>query len=133
MVQSLKSKVKNLSQAYSITAIIETAKEVQKELYDRAIWDAMSTDQKTEWFLGQCKKYNLTPEIDERSIYVKELSPGKKAYFVVFLPRDNQEWYLEIGGSYIDNINGGIWATSPGLKGKEQQIAQVIRLHNQGE
>ena len=133
MAQSLKSKISKLSQAYSITAIIDTAKEVQQEIADRAVWDAMSVDQKTEWFLAQCKKYNLTPDIDENSIYINELSPGKKAYFVVFLPRNDQGWHLEIGGSYIDNINGGIWVTKPGLIGKERQIEQVIRLHNQGE
>jgi len=139
MAQSLKSKVKKLSEAYSITAIIDTAREVQTEQADQTLWNAMSTDQKTAWFLDQCKKYNLTPDIDENSIYVKELSPGKKAYFVVFLPRqdswrgiETDAWKLEIGGSYIDNVNGGIWATSTGLKGKERQIAEVIKLNKAG-
>lgn len=133
MAQSLKSKISKLSQAYSITAIIDTAKEVQQEIADRAIWDAMSADQKTEWILSICRKYNLTPDQDETSIYINELPPGKNAYFVVFLPRKNQDWHLEIGGSYIDGKNGGIWTTAPGLVGKERQIEQVLRLHNIGE
>ena len=89
-------------------------------------------------------KQNLT---DDQVTYLmagerkaKELSPGKGAYFVVFLPRESSwrgtetdAWHLEIGGSYSTNKNGGIWSTAPGLIGKERQIEQVIRLHNQGE
>lgn len=146
MAQSLKSKVKKLAEAYSITAIIETAREVQIEQADRALWDAMSTDQKTKWFYDQCKKYNLTPKQIHNQISIDELPcvgnhSGHRAYFCVFLPHatDNfrgdsdNAWHLEIGGAYIGKENGGIWPTNPGLKGKERQIEQVIRLHNQGE
>jgi hypothetical protein len=40
---------------------------------------------------------------------------------------------LEIGGAYITERNGGIWSTAPGVEGKELQIAEVVRLHRQGE
>lgn len=133
MAQSLKSKISKLAQAYNISAIINTAQELQQEIADQAVWDALSADQKTAWFLGQCEKYNLTPQIEKQAIYVKELaSNGQRAYFIVFLPRKGVEWHMEIGGSYT-NKNGGLWATSPGLIGKERQIEQVVRLHNQGE
>ena len=123
-----------MSQAYSITAIIDTAKQVQQEIADKTIWDAMSLDQKTEWFLAQCKKHNLTPEINKESIYIKELkSGGQKAYFIAFLPRENSGWHMEIGGSYYREKNGGLWSTASGIIGKEMQIEQVMRLHNQGE
>jgi len=144
MAQSLKSKVKKLSEAYSITAIIETAKEVQIEQADHALWDAMSTDQKTTWFYDQCKKYNLTTKQFDNQIKVVELPEigkhqGTQSYFTVFLPREEgitnkriSEWRLEIGGAYIAPNNGGIWATSPGLKGKERQIAEVMKLNKAG-
>jgi hypothetical protein len=133
MAQTLKSKVKKLSEAYSITAIIETAKEVQIEQADCAVWNAMSTEEKTKWFLAQCKKYNLTPDVTEQSIYIDELaSAGERAYFIVFLPRNGQGWHMEIGGSYDRKVNGGTWSTSPGLKGKERQIAEVMKLHKAG-
>ena len=145
MVQSLKSKVKKLTEAYSITAIIETAKEVQIEQADRALWDAMSTDQKTEWFYDQCKKYNLTTSQIGNQISINELPcvgkhSGHRAYFCVFLPDDGawrgngqEAWHLEIGGAYVGRENGGIWATSPGLKGKEIQIAEVMKLNKAGK
>ena len=144
MAQSLKSKVKKLTEAYSITAIIETAKEVQIEQADSALWDAMSVDQKTEWFYDQCKKYNLTWSQRGNQISVNELPcvgnhSGHRAYFCVFLPDDDawrgngqEGWHLEIGGAYIGRENGGIWATSPGLKGKERQIAEVMKLNKAG-
>ena len=145
MVQSLKSKVKKLTEAYSITAIIETAKEVQIEQADRALWNAMSTDQKTKWFYDQCKKYNLTTRQIGNQISINELPcvgkhSGHRAYFCVFLPDDQawrgngqEGWHLEIGGAYIGRENGGIWATSPGLKGKEIQIAEVMKLNKAGK
>jgi hypothetical protein len=141
MAQTLKSKLNKLSQAYSITAIIETAKEIQTEQADKMIWDAMSTEEKTQWFLNQCARYNLTPEfIQDWRICVKELKEGTKAYFTVFLPHkdafrgtESDAWHLEIGGAYIGDNNGGIWTTHPGLKGKERQIAEVIRLHKLGQ
>lgn len=140
MAQSLKSKVKKLSEAYSITAIIDTARELQQELADEAIWLAMSTDQKTQWFLTQCKKYNLTAKVEEHRITVKELPCTNRAYFTVFLPHEDSfrgtesdAWHLEIGGSFASMKNGGIWPTNSGLIGKERQIEQVVRLHNQGE
>ena len=133
MAQSLKSKITQLSNAFNIDAIIDTANEIKTEIADQAVWEAMSADQKTEWFLGQCKKYNLTPEIEERSIYVKELSSnGERAYFIAFLPRKGVTWHLEIGGSYNHKVNGGLWSPSPGLKGKERQIAEVIKLNKAG-
>ena len=146
MAQSLKSKISKLSNQYNIDSIIQTATEVRNELIDIKAWDNLSVDEKTEWFLKQCKKYNLTPnflvhnDIVSR-ICVEELPCGKNAYFTVFLPRDDQfrrdenddGWHLEIGGSYIEENNGGIWYTHPGLKGKEKQIAEVMRLHNLGE
>lgn len=144
MAQSLKSKIKKLSEAYSITAIIETAQEVQIEKADCALWDAMSSDQKTVWFYDQCKKYNLTLSQYGNQLSVDQLPcvgnhSGHRAYFCVFLPDDDDfrgngsaGWHLEIGGAYIGRENGGIWATSPGLKGKEFQIAEVIKLNKAG-
>ena len=132
MAQTLKSKISKIAQAYSLTAIIDTAKQLQIDQADRMLWDSMSSEQKTEWFLAQCKKYNLTPDIDENSIYINELkSNGQRAYFIVFLPRKNQEWHLEIGGSYSKD-NGGMWSTKSGLKGKELQIAEVMKLNKAG-
>lgn len=146
MAQTLKSKISKLAQAYSITAIVDTAKEVQKELLDVALWDAMSTDEKTAWFFDQCKKYGLTTGQIHNQIYVNELPcsgahRGHRAYFCVFLPHETENfrggdsgaWHLEIGGAYIGSENGGIWATAPGLKGKERQIAEVMRLHKLGQ
>jgi hypothetical protein len=145
MVQSLKSKVRKLSQAYSITAIIDTARELQQELADEAVWGALTTEQKTEWFLAQCKKYNLTTKQKHNQISVNELPSignhkGTQAYFCVFLPAENafrgdssEGWQLEIGGAYIGTNNGGIWTTNQGLIGKERQIEQVMRLHRQGQ
>ena len=144
MTQTLKSKIRKLSEAYSITAIIETAQEVRTEQADRAVWDAMTTDQKTQWFYDQCRKYNLTTELIHNQIRVNELPElgkhkGTRAYFTVFLPREEgvghkkiSEWRLEIGGSYVTKNNGGIWETAPGLKGKERQIAEVIKLNRAG-
>ncbi len=144
MAQSLKSKIRKLSEAYNISAIIQTAEEVMYEIHDQAVWDAMSTDQKTQWFYDQCKKYNLTTKQISNQIKVVELPEigqhkGTRAYFTVFLPRQEgitnkrmSEWRLEIGGAYITPNNGGIWMTNPGLKGKERQIAEVMKLNKEG-
>jgi len=129
MAQTLKSKVSKLAQAYSITAIIDTAKQVQIEQADIAIWDAMSTDEKTEWFLNQCKKYNLTPLHFETAIYIKEFVNSKEPYFIAWLENcGTGYWHIEIGNS-LSNI----WPTSPGIKGQEEQIKQVMRLRQMQE
>lgn len=146
MAQSLTSKISKLAQTYSITAIIDTAKQVQQEQADIAVWDAMSTDEKTEWFYNQCKKYSLTTTKFANQISVNELlcsgkHGGTKAYFCVFLPHptdnfrgsDPSAWHLEIGSAYASPKHGTIWPTARGLKGKELQIQQVIRLHKEGK
>lgn len=146
MAQSMKNKIRKLADQYNIDSIIQTAVEVRNELVDEQSWNIMTSQEKTDWFLDQCKKYNLTTEISyyndqPHRITVNELPCYDKAYFTVFFPRKNSvrgegddAWHLEIGGSYTDHKkNGGIWQTHPGLKGKEQQIAEVIRLHNLGE
>lgn len=140
MAQSLKSKIRKLSDQYNIDSIVQTATEVRNEMEDELAWNVMTTQQKTDWFLDQCKRYNLTTKICPERIFVNELPAYTKAYFTVFLPRKNSfrgegddAWHLEIGGSYVDGANGGIWTTSRGLKGKEQQIAEVMRLYNLGQ
>ena len=145
MAQTLKSKISKLAQAYSITAIIETAKEVQIEQADILAWDTLTIEEKTQWFLDQCAKYNLTTRtVDHqnipRRICVDEFKSSDAAYFTVFLPHPVWEtenlpegWHLEIGGAYVGPNNGGIWITHAGLKGKEKQIAEVMRLHKLGE
>ena len=145
MAQTLKSKIIKLAQAYSITAIIDTAKEVQIEKADTDAWAVLTTEEKTQWFMEQCAKYNLTTNQRSNQIIVNQLPEigkhgGSKAYFTVFLPRnesigkdDLSDWKLEIGGSYIRDENSGIWPTHPGLRGKEKQIAEVMRLHNLGQ
>lgn len=142
MAQTLTSKITKLAEIYSITAIIDTAKQVQIEQADIAVWDAMSTDEKIEWFYNQCKKYGLTTKQIHNRILVNELlhSSNRRAYFTVFLPsekafrgNDSNAWHLEIGGSYVGEENGGIWDTARGLKGKELQIKQVMRLHKEGK
>lgn len=145
MAQSLTQKIKKLADQYNIDAIIKTAQQIKVDAEDEAQWLAMSTEQKTKWFLDQCARYNLTAEFIGHKdspwrICVKELKEGDKAYFTVFLPHEDSyrgtesdAWHLEIGGAYVGSNNGGIWTTHPGIKGKEKQIAEVIRLHNQGE
>lgn len=145
MAQSLTQKLSKLADQYNIDAIIKTAQQIKTDAEDKAQWLAMSTEEKTKWFLDQCAKYNLTAEFighkdSHWRICVKELKEGNKAYFTVFLPHEDSyrgtgsdAWHLEIGGCYVGENNGGIWTTHPGLKGKEKQIAEVIRLHNQGE
>jgi len=146
MAQSLKSKIRKLSDQFNIDSIVETAVEVRNELLDEQVWNNMTAQQKTDWFYDQCAKYNLTTRQRSNQIIVNELPEigkhdGTRAYFTVFLPKELHEdgdreidWKLEIGGAYIDpKKNGGIWYTARGLKGKEQQIAEVMRLHNLGE
>lgn len=145
MAQSLKQKITKLADQFNIDAIIQTAQQVKIDAEDKAQWDAMTTEAKTEWFLAQCALYNLTTHQYSNQIKVNELAEigkhsGSKAYFTVFLPRNEiigsdelSDWKLEIGGAYISENNGGIWSTHPGLKGKEKQIAEVMRLHSKGE
>lgn len=127
MAQSLKSKISKLAQAYSITAIIDTAKQVQIEQADIAVWDAMSNKEKTEWFLGQLTKYNLTPEYNKTSIHVKEFTSSKEPYFIAWMPVSD-EWHLEIGNTLYN-----IWPTARGIKGQEEQIKQIMRLRKEGK
>lgn len=145
MAQSMKSKIRKLAGQYNIDGIIQTAVEVRNELVDEQSWNNLTSQEKLDWFLNQCKKYNLTTKQFSNQISVNELPcvgqhNGTKAYFCLFLPKElhedgnrETEVHLEIGGAYIGNNNGGIWQTAPGLKGKEKQIAEVIRLHSLGE
>jgi hypothetical protein len=145
MAQSLKQKITKLADQFNIDAIIQTAQEVKVEQVDIQAWTALSTEQKTKWFMDQCAKYKLTPEVIQHDgtdwrICVKELKETDKAYFTVFLPHidawrgvETEAWHLEIGGAYVTDNNGGIWSTAKGLKGKEKQIAEVMRLHAKGE
>lgn len=139
MAQSLTSKISKLAQTYSITAIIDTAKQVQQEQADIALWDAMSTDEKTEWFYNQCSKYGFTTKQVGHQIKVIELPEigkhgGTRAYFTAFMPREQDtEWHMEIGSAYASSKHGIIWPTASGLKGKEEQIKQVVRLHKEGK
>jgi len=129
MAQTLTSKITKLAEIYSITAIIDTAKQVQKEQADIAVWDAMSADEKTEWFLNQLKKYNLTPFHVETAIYVKEFINSKEPYFIAWLENcGTGYWHIEIGNSLYN-----IWPTARGIKGQEEQIKQVMRLRKEGK
>lgn len=140
MAQSMKSKIRKLAYQYNIDSIIQTAIDVRNDMLDEQAWNNMTDQEKTDWFLNQCKQHNLTVRFNDNkgkipSRYcVNELpSNTNKAYFTVFLAHDGEPWHLEIGGSLSSNNNGGIWPTAVGLKGKERQIAEVIRLHNLGE
>jgi hypothetical protein len=146
MAQSLTQKIEKLAAQFNIDAIIKTAQQVKVDAEDTRAWDAMSTDEKTAWFMAQCSSYGLTTRQRANQIIIEELREvgdhmGTKAYFTVFLPRNESigrpeqlsDWKLEIGGSYIRSENGGIWSTHPGLKGKEKQIAEVIRLNKLGQ
>jgi hypothetical protein len=144
MAQSLKSKIRKLSDQFNINSIVESAIEVRNELIDEQAWNVLTEDQKLQWFYNQCKQYNLTTSQHGHQISVQELPcigkhRGSKAYFCAFLPESLHEdgsregFHLEIGGAYITQNNGGIWSTNRGLKGKEKQIAEVMRLHNLGE
>lgn len=138
MAQSLKNKIRKLSDQYNIDSIIQTSKIVQKELKDEAVWDSMTDQEKTMWFLDICQKLKLTTEIVSENdkpcrIVIKEFSQHDNAYFTVFFPRNGDPWHLEIGGSFTTNKNGGIWQTARGKKAKIDQIEQVIKLHWRGE
>ena len=145
MAQSLTHKIEKLAAQFNIDAIIKTAQQVKLDTEDTKAWDALTTDEKTAWFMEQCQQYGLTTHQRSNQIKVDQLPEigqhgGTRAYFTVFLPRsekigsdDLSPWKLEIGGSYIRNENGGIWSTHPGLKGKEKQIAEVIRLNKLGQ
>ena len=144
MAQSLTTKIRKLSQQFNIDAIISTATQVKSQIQDEARWNQLTTQQKTEWFLDQCKKHSLTARTIQQGgedfrIVVEEFGNNHdNAYFTVFLPHkarweELEPWHLEIGGAYITERNGGIWSTAPGVEGKELQIAEVVRLHRQGE
>lgn len=145
MAQSLTQKIEKLAAQFNIDAIIKTAQQVKADTEDTKAWNAMTTEAKTQWFMAQCEKYGLNTHQYSNQIKVDQLPEigqhrGTKAYFTVFLPRNEiigsnelSDWKLEIGGSYIKENNGGIWVTHPGLKGKEQQISEVIRLHKLGQ
>lgn len=144
MAQSLKYKIRKLSDQFNIDSIVESAIEVRNELIDEQAWNVLTEDQKLQWFYNQCKQYNLTTSQHGHQISVTELPcvgkhSGSKAYFCAFLPESLHEdgrregFHLEIGGAYITDNNGGIWSTNRGLKGKEKQIAEVMRLHKLGQ
>lgn len=148
MAQSLKHKVRKLAEQFNISAIISTAKEVQADLADEANWDALTADQKTQWFLTQCAKYGLTVtnhsldhnDYDNRLTVdqFKQPNSHQHPYFTVFLPADSawrgtgdDAWHMEIGSAYASPKHGEIWGTAKGLKGKEKQIAEVMRLRKE--
>lgn len=148
MAQSLKHKVRILAEQFNISAIISTAKEVQADQFDQAAWDVLTSDEKTQWFIDQCAKYNLTVtnhslnhnKYDNRLTVdqFRHKDSHQHPYFTVFLPAksawrgtDDDAWHLEIGSAYASPKHGEIWPTQSGLKGKEKQIAQVIRLRKE--
>ena len=145
MAQSLKSKVRKLAEQFNIDAIVNTAKEVQLDIQDEQSWNMLTNQEKLTWFYGQCAKHNLTTKQFSNQISVNELPAvgkhkGTKAYFCVFLPKDmhpdghrETHFHLEIGSAYANAKAGEIWTTSAGLKGKEKQIAEVIRLNKLGK
>lgn len=144
MAQSLKSKIRKLSDQFNINAIIDMANEVKSDLQDEQAWNSLFEQQKLKWFYDQCAKYGLTTTQNAHQIKVNELPEvgnhkGTRAYFTAFLPKSvhsegrHNEFTLEIGSAYTNHPIGNIWETSPGLKGKEKQIAEVIRLHNLGK
>lgn len=145
MAQSLKSKVRKLAEQFNIDAIINTAKEVQLDIQDEQAWDQLSNPQKLQWFYDQCSMHGLTTKHFSNQISIIELPAvgkhnGTRAYFCVFLPKDmhedgmrETEFHLEIGSAYANAKAGEIWPTAKGLKGKEKQIAEVIRLNKLGK
>ena len=136
MAQSLKLKVRKLAEQFNINAIISTAQEVQMDMADAAAWDALSNQERLDWFNGQCAKYGLTTKQFSNQLSIKEFKHPlsyQHPYFCVFLPEELHEegrehFKLEIGSAYASPAHGDIWSTHPGLKGKEQQIAEVMRL-----
>ena len=140
MAQSLKHKVRKLAEQFNISAIISTAQEVQVDMADEAAWNALTNQQRLDWFNAQCTKYNLTTRQFSNQISINEFKHEKSyqhPYFCVFLPRDlheegrREDFHLEIGSAYASPKHGDIWYTHPGLKGKEKQIAEVMRLRKQ--
>lgn len=145
MAQSIKTKIRTMTKVHNIDAIIQMAHEIKEEMLDEQDWNCMSNQQKLQWFYDQCAKYGLTTTQHSNKISVVELPEvgnhnGSKAYFTVFLPKDmhedgrrEHEFHLEIGSAYANHKVGYIWPTAPGRKGKEKQIAEVIRLHAEGK
>lgn len=150
MAQSLKYKVRKLAEQFNISAIISTAQEVQADMADEANWNALTADQKTQWFLTQCAKYGLTVTnhslAKEQHNYINRITVNEfkvpnhyqYPYFTVFLPHHtawrgvgDDAWHLEIGSAYASPEHGEIWNTHPGLRGKEKQIAEVMRLRKE--
>lgn len=140
MAQSLKLKVRKLAEQFNINAIISTAQEVQLDMADEAVWNALSNQERLDWFNGQCAKYGLTTKPLSRQLSITEFTRPNSyqhPYFCVFLPKElheegqHENFYLEIGSAYASPKHGDIWATHPGLKGKEKQIAEVMRLRKQ--
>ena len=136
MAQSLKLKVRKLAEQYNIHAIISTAQEVQLDMADEAAWDALSNQERLDWFNSQCAKYGLTTKEFSNQLSIVEFkrpNSYQHPYFCVFLPKElheegREKFKLEIGSAYASPKHGDIWATHPGLKGKEKQIAEVMRL-----
>ncbi|CAB4158379.1 hypothetical protein UFOVP700_7 [uncultured Caudovirales phage] len=144
MAQSLKSKIRKLSEQFNIAAIISTAEEIARDQEDSDAWDRLTADEKTAWFMDQCALYGLTvtnhalnPTKYNNRLIVEEFrgpNSHKVPYFTVFLPctsswrgTGDSAWHLEIGSAYAHSC-GTIWPTHPGLEGKAQQIAEVMRL-----
>lgn len=136
MAQSLKLKVRKLAEQFNINAIIATAQEVQTDMADEAQWNALSNQERLEWFKAQCAKYGLTTKQFSNQLSINEFKHPlsyQHPYFCVFLPKELHEeghanFHLEIGSAYASPKHGDIWSTHPGLKGKERQIAEVMRL-----
>lgn len=144
MAQTIKNRIRTLAAKYDIDAIIKMAEEVKEDMADEQAWNNLTEKQKVDWFYAQCKKYKLTTEQFSNQIAVKELPcvgnhRGTRAYFCAFLPKSLHEeghregFKLEIGSAYASQKYGHIWETHPGLKGKEKQIAEVIRLNKLGK
>ena len=140
MAQSLKHKVRKLAEQFNIAAIISTAQEVQVDMADEAAWNALTNQQRLDWFQAQCKFYNLTIEQFSNQLSINEFKLPKSyqhPYFCVFLPKElhedgyREDFHLEIGSAYASTAHGDIWYTHPGLNGKEKQIAEVMRLRKE--
>lgn len=137
MAQSLKNKIRKLAEQFNIAAIISTAQEVQVDMADEAAWNTLTNQQRLDWFNVQCAKYGLTTKQFSNQISIVEFKHEKSyqhPYFCVFLPEElhedgrREDFHLEIGSAYASPKHGEIWYTHPGLKGKERQIAEVMRL-----
>lgn len=144
MAQTIKNRIRVLASKYNIDAIIKMAIEIKADMEDEQAWNRLTEQEKVDWFYTQCKKYKLTTEQFANQIAIKELScvgnhRGTRAYFCAFLPKSLHEeghrdgFKLEIGSAFGNEKYGMIWETHPGLKGKEKQIAEVIRLNKQGK